>query len=470
MKRQKEIAYQLDLFTEREKKVILHSESREAGSGAAAGKGQQVTTAQKQTRALTDDLMRIICSKDNLRRAYKQVKRNDGSPGIDGITIKEFKEWYPAHETELIESLMQGTYQPESVRGVEIDKPGGGKRLLGIPTVKDRFIQQAIYQVMNDIYDDGLSDSSYGFREGRNAHQALRKASEYVKGGNEIVVDIDLEKFFDKVNHDRLMYQLSQRIGDKTLLRLIRRYLQSGIMLGGLISQRVEGTPQGSPLSPLLSNIVLDELDKELKKRGHKFCRYADDCNIYVRTIKSGERVMESISRFIEGKLKLKVNRSKSKVCPVWETKFLGYRLLSEGILVVSPQNLKRFKDKIRQITHRNRGRSLPQIIGELNNLLRGWLNYFRHASMKKMIERLDGWIRRHLRCIRLKQCKRAYTIVKFLRLLGITTKQSWLLALSGKGWWRLSDTPQLHQAMNLNWFDKQGLFNLSLNYLKLKN
>jgi group II intron reverse transcriptase/maturase len=470
MKQQKEIAYQLDLFTEGEKEAILHSESCEAGSGAAAGKGQQVTTAQKQTRALTDDLMRIICSKDNLRRAYKQVKRNDGSSGIDGITIKEFKEWYPSHETELIESLMQGTYRPEAVRGVEIDKPGGGKRLLGIPTVKDRFIQQAIHQVMNDIYDDGFSDSSYGFREGRNAHQALRKASEYVQDGNTIVIDIDLEKFFDKVNHDRLMYQLSQRIGDKTLLRLIRQYLQSGIMLGGLISQRVEGTPQGSPLSPLLSNIVLDELDRELKKRGHKFCRYADDCNIYVRTKIAGERVMESISRFIEEKLKLKVNRSKSKVCPVWETKFLGYRLLSEGILVISPQNLKRFKDKIRQITHRNRGRGLPQIIGELNNLLRGWLNYFRYASMKKELERLDGWIRRRIRSIRLKQCKRTYTIVKFLKKSGIDKKQSWLVALSGKGWWRLSDTPQLHQAMNVNWFDKQGLFNLSLNYLKLKN
>jgi RNA-directed DNA polymerase len=470
MEQQKEIAYQLDLIFGAEANAIPHSESREAGSGATTGKGLQVVTAKGQKRALTEDLMYLICTQSNLRKAYKQVKHNDGSPGIDGMSIREFKEWYPAHEAELIYSLKQGTYRPAAVRGVEIDKPGGGKRMLGIPTVKDRFIQQAIYQVLNDLYDGGFSISSYGFREGRNAHQALRQASEYVREGNEIVVDIDLEQFFDKVNHDRLMYHLSQKIGDKTLLRLIRCYLQSGIMLGGLVSQRKEGTPQGSPLSPLLSNIVLDELDKELEKRGHKFCRYADDCNIYVRNQKSGERVMLSIGKFIEGKLKLKVNRAKSKVCACNQTKFLGYRLLSDGRLVVSPQNIDRLKDKIRTITQRNRGVSLEKIITQLNNMLRGWLNYFRYASMKELLIKMDGWIRRRLRCFRLKQCKRAYAIVKFLKSLGVKTKASWQIAVSGKGWWRLSGTPPLQQAMNNSWFEQLGLLNLSAHYALFKN
>jgi len=268
------------------------------------------------------------------------------------------------------------------VKSVEIPKPDGkGIRLLGIPTVRDRVIQQAIYQVLNPLFDGEFSQSSYGFREGRNAHQALKKSGEYIKGGKDIVVDIDLEKFFDRVNHDRLMHSLSQKIGDKMLLGLIRRYLQSGILTGGLLSQRTEGTPQGSPLSPLLSNIVLDELDKELEKRGHQFCRYADDCNIYVRTRKSGERVMESIGKFIEDRLKLKINRQKSKVVPSGETKFLGYRIVKDGILTISPVNINRLKDKIRKITTRNRGVSLKLIISDLNSMLRGWLQYFRFSK-----------------------------------------------------------------------------------------
>ena len=268
------------------------------------------------------------------------------------------------------------------MKSVEIPKPDGkGIRLLGIPTVRDRVIQQAIYQVLNPLFDGEFSQSSYGFREGRNAHQALKKSGEYIKGGKDIVVDIDLEKFFDRVNHDRLMHSLSQKIGDKMLLGLIRRYLQSGILTGGLLSQRTEGTPQGSPLSPLLSNIVLDELDKELEKRGHQFCRYADDCNIYVRTRKSGERVMESIGKFIEDRLKLKINRQKSKVVPSGETKFLGYRIVKDGILTISPVNINRLKDKIRKITTRNRGVSLKLIISDLNSMLRGWLQYFRFSK-----------------------------------------------------------------------------------------
>jgi group II intron reverse transcriptase/maturase len=477
MKKQKEIVYQEDLFIGQMQKAILHSETRpddKRGGGnvkeTAIGKEHQVIQAGEKERALTENLMLIVCSQQNLTRAYKQVKSNKGSAGIDKIGVDEFLGWYTRNETELIETLLTGKYQPSVVKGVEIDKPDGGKRLLGIPTVKDRFIQQAIYQVLNPIYEREFSESSYGFREKRSAQQALAKSKEYVKEGRNIVVDIDLEKFFDNVNHDKLMYKLSLRIKDKIVLKLIRKFLQSGIMLGGIVSQRTKGTPQGSPLSPLLSNIVLDELDKELEKRGHKFCRYADDCNIYVKSEKAGERVMQTISNFIEKKLKLKVNRKKSKVGKCYECKFLGHIVLLDGELGISPKNLERVKDKIRQITKRNRGKSLAEIIAELNSALKGWLNYFRYAKMQKHVGRLDEWIRRKLRCFRLKQCKRNYAIYKFLRKLGVEKRNAWKVALSGKGWWRLSSTPQAHQAMNKKWFDRQGLINLTLSYAKLKH
>jgi len=468
MEKQQIIVYQMDLPFGEDMNTKSHSKSSKGVTGATAGKERQIIMAGEQERALTGNLMPAICSKDNLRRAYNQVKRNKGSAGIDGMRIEEFRAWYPANEKDLIDSLINGTYQPSAVKGVEIDKPDGGKRQLGIPTVKDRIIQQAIHQVLNQLFDKDFSRSSYGFREGKSTHQALSQASIYVAEGNSIVVDIDLEKFFDKVNHDRLMYKLSEKIQDKILLKLIRKYLQSGILKGGLVSQRSEGTPQGSPLSPLLSNIVLDELDKELEKRGHKFCRYADDCNIYVKTQVSGARVMQSITNYIENHLKLKVNQTKSKVAESHECKFLGYRLLKGGILGVSPKSVKRLKEKIRKITQRNRGVSLATVIQELNNTLRGWLNYFHHARMKTLAKELDQWIRRKLRCFRLKQCKKTFTIKEFLRKLGVTTHRAWLLALSGKGWWRLSRTPQVNQAMNLEWFSKQGLYNLTLNYERL--
>jgi len=379
MERHKQIAYQLDLFWEQNKNSIAHTSISQGVPEDLEGVGSQVTGAGEQKRALTDDLMQFVCSSDNIRRAYKRVKRNDGNPGVDHQDILSFGEWYLSNGTDLRKGLISGQYDPDPVKSVEIPKQdGSGMRQLGIPTVKDRVIQQAIYQVLNPLFDGEFSKSSYGFREGRNAHQAVKKSSEYIKGGKGIVVDIDLEKFFDRVNHDRLMYRLSQKIGDKVLLRLIRRYLQSGILTGGLLSQRIEGTPQGSPLSPLLSNIVLDELDKELEKRGHQFCRYADDCNIYVRTRKSGERVMQSIGKFIEERLKLKINRQKSKVVPSGETKFLGYRIVKDGILTISPVNIVRLKDKVRKITKRNRGVSLKLIVLELNKVLRGWLQYFR--------------------------------------------------------------------------------------------
>ena len=471
MERRKQIGYQLDLFGEQNMNAIDQFPLSRGVSKGSEGEVSQVTGAGKQKRALTDDLMQHVCSSDNIRRAYKQVKQNDGTPGVDCQDIRSFGQWYISFGDDLRHNLITGKYNPDAVKSVEIPKPDGkGIRLLGIPTVKDRVIQQAIYQVLNPLFDGEFSQSSFGFREGRNAHQALRKSSEYIKGGKGIVVDIDLEKFFDRVNHDRLMHRLSQKIGDKVLLRLIRRYLQSGILTGGLISQRIEGTPQGSPLSPLLSNIVLDELDKELESRGHQFCRYADDCNIYVRTQKSGERVMQSIGKFIEERLKLRINRQKSKVVPSCETKFLGYRIVKDGKLTISPANINRLKDKVRKITKRNRGIPLKLLISELNCVLRGWLQYFRYSRWRSDFIELDGWIRRRLRCYKLKLCQNVYTIKLFLSGLGADETQAWNVAKSGKGWWRLSNTLPCNRAMNLNWFDDLGLFCLALNYDKLNN
>lgn len=473
MKRQQGIAYQLDLFPLDGSKsnAIRRSVNCEAVSGADERKESQVNGAGQQERALANcNLMQVICSTINIRRAYKRVKQNKGVAGIDQMAVDKFADWFKDEGENLIKSLQLGTYQPTAVKLVEIPKPNGGIRMLGIPTVRDRIIQQAIAQVLNQIYDPLFSENSYGFREQRNAYQALKKASGYVEEGRKKVVDIDLKTFFDLVNHDRLMYELSTKIGDKILLKLIRKYLQTGILKGGIVSQRLEGTPQGSPLSPLLSNIVLDELDRELEKRGHKFVRYADDCNIFVRSQEAGERVMQSVSNFIENKLKLVVNRDKSKACDVNQTKFLGYTIQKGGWLSVSKQNQKRFKDKIRQITKRNRGRSFESLISELNPVLRGWLQYFQYSNSLKLMRDLDSWIRRKLRCYRIKQCKRVSTLQQFLKKLGVKNRSSWMLALSGKGHWRKSRSPQVQHAMNNEWFEEQGLYNLVWHYERFKS
>ncbi|MGL5979799.1 MAG: group II intron reverse transcriptase/maturase, partial [Phocaeicola sp.] len=356
---------------------------------------------------------KVLCH-NNIKQAYKQVKQNKGVAGIDQMPVEGFAKWYNEHKTELLRTLYDGSYLPQGVKQVEIPKPNGGKRKLGIPTVTDRVIQQAIAQVLIPIYEKKFSDHSYGFRPNRSAHSALKKGCKYVEEGRMIVVDIDLKTFFDVVNHDRLMHRLSVTIGDKTLLGLIRKYLQSGILVDGLVTQRTEGTPQGSPLSPLLSNIVLDELDEELERRGHKFVRYADDCNIYVHSQEAGDRVMESISNFIERKLKLQVNREKSQVCSVNQTKFLGYTIRKSGSLSIAKKSVDRFKEKVRKLTKRNRGVSFGQIINELTPMMRGWLNYFRYSQSKRLLQNLDSWIRRRLRCYRLKQCKRVSTLQKF--------------------------------------------------------
>lgn len=418
-------------------------------------------------RSLTENILGRIVDYENLNRAYKQVARNGGSSGVDGMDTDGLRLWLSKHINTLREKLLTEEYEVRALRKVEIPKPNGGKRVLCIPTVKDRLIQQAIQQELTRYYDPLFSESSYGFRPGRSAHQAISQASEYIQAGKEWVVDIDLEKFFDKINHDRLMQRLSKGIGDKRLLRLIKAYLTAGMMEEGLTEQRTAGTPQGGPLSPLLSNIVLDELDKELERRGHNFCRYADDCNIYVRSKKAGERVMASIVSYIEKKLKLKVNREKSGVRHCSDVKFLGYTILSGGGIRVADQSINRLKDRIREITRRNRGVNFATVIKELNLTITGWSNYFRLANKwLSEFRSLDGWIRRKLRCYRLKQCGRRYTIYKFLHSLNIPKGKSWNVVMYSHGWWQMSNQVAVGHAMNNVWFSQQGLQSL---YLRMK-
>lgn len=423
---------------------------------------RQVLKASREDETLTNQLMEQICEPSNLNRAYKRVKANKGAAGVDGMTVDDLLGWIALHKESLIESLLTGTYQPQPVLGIEIPKPGGkGVRQLGIPSIVDRLVHQAIHQVLEPIFDPTFSDSSYGFRPGRSAHQALKRAKEYVQEGYGIVVDIDLEKFFDRVNHDILMSRLSKRIDDKRLLKIIRRFLQAEMMQQGVCIKRTDGLSQGGPLSPLMSNLLLDELDKELEHRGHKFCRYADDCNIYVRSQRAGERVLQSVKKFLEKHLRLKINEAKSGCASVYDRQFLGYRLLSDGRLVIAAQSVKRIQDKVRNLTQRNRGVSLGKVISELNEVLRGWINYFRLTEWSSQLLELDAWMRRKLRCYRLRQRKQGQSIAKFLVKLGVSKRNARNISSSGKGWWRLSNSPPVNQAMNNAWFKEQGFINL---------
>ena len=441
--------------------VQSHGLGGERGTQASAHVERQTVTVWDEKRALTQKLMEQVCGPSNLNEAYKRVKANKGASGVDGMNVEDLMPWLADHQEELIESLKDGSYEASLVRGVEIPKPGGGVRQLGIPTVVDRYVQQAILQIIDPILDPTFSESSYGFRRGRGAHQALKQATEYVKDGNWIVVDLDLEKFFDRVNHDILMARLARRIGDKRLLRIVRRFLEAGMMKDGVKLEREEGTPQGGPLSPLLANLLLDDLDKELERRAHRFCRYADDCNIYVRSQAAGERVMKSIRQFLTKKLKLRVNQDKSAVAPAHERKFLGYRLLTQGVLTIAPRSLERARERIRQLTRRNRGRKLEVVIRQLNEFLNGWVVYYRHAAAQAHLHRMDVWVRRKLRCYRLKQRKRAKPIADYLIQLGVPPQRAWPLAKSSKGWWRLSRNPVIHEAMTDAWFESLGLINL---------
>lgn len=455
-------ADQGDMLDDALKAVPRHGASGDGGTGPSACEEPQAATAWDHERALTRHLMDAVSSSANLNRAYKRVKANGGAPGVDGMTVDALRDWIAVNRDGLIARLLDGSHQPQPVRGVCIPKPGGGERQLGIPTVVDRLVQQAIAQVLEPILDPSFSTSSFGFRPGRGAHDALRQAREYVADGHGIVVDLDLEKFFDRVNHDILMARLARRIGDKRLLRIIGRFLRAGMMMNGVCGERTEGTPQGGPLSPLLANLLLNDLDRELEQRGHRFCRYADDCNIYVRSQAAGERVMASVTAFLQGRLRLKVNQGKSAVAPVGERQFLGHRLGKGGNMGIGRNSLKRAKVRLREATRRNRGIALERMVAEANRFAVGWVTYFRHAQCRDTLRDLDGWLRRKFRCVRLKHCKSPSTIAAFLRENGVQDRPARQLASSGKGWWRLSNSGQAKTAMTNDWFDRLGLVRLA--------
>jgi len=416
--------------------------------------------------------MEQILSRENLIRALNRVVRNKGSHGVDGMPVQNLRAHVIEHWDTMKVELLSGTYQPQPVRRVEIPKPDGGVRLLGIPTVMDRFIQQAIAQVLSSIYDPTFSDHSYGFRPNRSAHGAVKKAQGYIADGNRWVVDIDLEKFFDRVNHDKLMGLLAKRIEDKRLLKLIHKYLKTGIMINGVVTDNEEGTPQGGPLSPLLSNIVLDELDKELEKRGHQFVRYADDCNIYVKTPKAGNRVMRSVTSYIEGKLKLKVNGNKSAVDRPWRRKFLGFSFTKhrEPKVRIAKASVNRMKDKIRDITSRKRPYSMEVRIQKLNQYLMGWCGYFALADTPSVFKSLESWIRRRLRMCVWKSWKKPSTKVRKLTGLGVPKGKAHEWGNSRKGYWRISKSPILHRALGNSYWSSQGLKSLVSRYETLRH
>lgn len=469
VERQQGGAYQGDLFDEALLKALRHGASGDGGTGAGTRAEPQALAALEQQRALTQDLMERVAGSANLNQAYKRVKANKGAPGADGMTVQDLRPWLAEHRDKLMAQLVRGDYRPQPVKGVEIPKPGGGVRLLGIPTVIDRLVQQAILQVLQPILEPSFSASSFGFRPGRSAHDALAQAGKYVAEGHGTVVDLDLKTFFDRVNHDILMARLARRMGDKRLLKIVRRFLEAGMMRDGVCVRRHEGTPQGGPLSPLLANLLLDDLDKMLEARGHRFCRYADDVNIYVRSEKAGERVMASVAEFLEGRLHLRVNRDKSAVAPVEERTFLGHRLMRGGRLGIAPKSLDRAKHRLRRITKRNRGISPARMIAEVNAFLSGWVIYFRYAQCKTHLQRLDEWLRHRLRCARIKHCKRTKPLVDFLKRQGVPTKRAWMGAASGKGWWRTASSPPVQEAMPNAWFRSQGLVSLTERYLALQ-
>jgi RNA-directed DNA polymerase len=432
----------------------------EARSPAQEGTESRVAKCSAESRAQEEQWMERICQRENLWRALKRVKANGGSPGVDGMTVDGLRDYLKQHWPAIREQLLRGTYQPQPVRRVEIPKPDGGVRKLGIPTVLDRFIQQAVMQVLQGSWDQTFSEHSYGFRPGRSAHQAVARAQQHIAAGSRWVVDVDLEKFFDRVNHDKLMSQVAKRVSDKRLLRLIRAWLTAGVLENGLVSPTEEGTPQGGPLSPLLSNIVLDQLDRELERRGHLFVRYADDCNVYVRSRRAGRRLMEGITAFLEGKLKLKVNREKSAVARPWIRKFLGFSFTGGPTPKrrIAPKALLRFKTRIRTITRRTRGIGLDIMVRELGRYLQGWRGYFGFCQTPSVLERLNRWIRRRLRSVAWKQWRSGKRRYARLRQRGLGRDLAARTAGTQKGPWRLSRTQALSYALPSTYFDKLGL------------
>ena len=415
-------------------------------------------------------LMELVVSRENMARAYARVVGNKGAAGIDKMPVVDLKPFLVAHWPRIKEDLLADRYMPQAVRGVEIPKPGGGTRLLGIPTAVDRLIQQALHQVLMPLFDPGFSDHSYGFRPGRSAHDAVKAAKAHVASGRRFVVDMDLEKFFDRVNHDVLMARVARKVEDKQVLRLIRRYLQAGLMLDGIETQRTEGTPQGGPLSPLLSNILLDDLDKELERRGHAFCRYADDCNIYVVSKRAGERVMASVTRFLVERLKLTVNAAKSAVDRPWHRTFLGFSMTAHKVprLRVAPKSVDRFKGKLKDMLRRGRGRSVANTVKDLAPVVRGWIGYFRLAEAKGIFEDLDGWMRRKLRCVLWRQWKRPPT--RYARLLqrGLTQDRARASTGNGRGPWWNAGASHMNDAFRTAFFANLGLPSLQMEHRRL--
>lgn len=431
-----------------------------------------ITAGTEHSHEGSTDLLSAILDRSNMLKAYDRVLRNKGAPGIDGVTTSELKDYLKCHWLQHKASLMAGTYQPQPVRKVEIPKPNGGVRQLGIPTVLDRLIQQAMHQVLSAIFEPGFSEHSFGFRPKRSAGQAVQQARRYVEDGKRWVVDLDLEKFFDRVNHDILMSRVARQVEDKRVLKLIRAYLEAGILDNGLVTVSNKGAPQGGPLSPLLSNILLHDFDQELERRGHSFCRYADDCNVYVKSEKAGQRVLGSLSRFLNDSLRLQVNREKSAVARPWQRKFLGYTVCKrkQGVrLKIAPEIVKRFQGDLKVMLRQARGWSIRRTIETLNPKLRGWVNYFRHIGVKGILEELDGWLRRPLRKILWCQWKRSYTRAKNLMKLGIVEKRAWNSAQNGRGVWWNAGASHMNQALPKKRFDGLGLVSLVDQFHRLK-
>ena len=406
-------------------------------------------------------LMERVVERSNMQRAYGRVKQNKGAPGVDGMSVKQLGGFLRAHWPVIKERLLEGSYKPKPVKRVAIPKTSGGLRPLGIPTVLDRLIQQALHQVLSPLLEPEFSESSFGFRPGRSAHQAVLQARQYQHDGKRWVVDMDLAQFFDEVNHEKLMAKMGRKVKDWRVKKLIRRYLRAGVLSGGVVSVQQKGTPQGGPLSPLLSNIVLDELDKELERRGHSFCRYADDCNIYVGSRKSGERVMASITRFVEQQLKLRVNLNKSAVARPWQRKFLGYSFSwhRKARMRVAKASIKRFKSNLKVLFRKGRGRNLQRFIQQdLNPVIRGWINYFRLSEFAGFAEQLDQWLRRHLRCILWRQWKRPWKRFQRLLKLGLSEERAARSAFNQRGPWFNAGASHMNQALPRRYFDQFGL------------
>lgn len=458
--------------------AIKDADGRDGKRGATSGSSGRNSREQKngvskatakRANSIHESLhlMESVVERNNMLAALDRVERNAGSAGIDEITVGALRPYLRENWLRIKEELLGGKYKPHAVRGVKIPKPGGkGVRQLGIPTVVDRLIQQALHQVLAPIFDPEFSESSYGFRPLRSAHDAVWKARQHVASGRRWVVDIDLEKFFDRVNHDVLMTRVARKIKDKRVLKLIRRYLQAGIMEKGLVSRRSEGTPQGGPLSPLLSNILLDDLDKELEKRGHRFCRYADDCNIYVQSKRAAERTMISITKYLQEELRLKVNKEKSAVDRPWKRKFLGYSMTVQPKLKVAHESVQRFQQKLKQVLRQGRGRNLSRVVTDLKPILIGWANYFALSETVSVLEDLDGWIRRKLRCILWRQWKQSPTRYRNLIKRGIDEERARKSAHNGRGPWWNAGAPHMNYAFPKKYFDKLGLVSL-LNQVK---